>query len=239
MSAFLLLLAAVAAVAATRSPLHLETPETKLQCFHPGDQADMQWAVFGAPWIRCISGLEPSRTYEIKISIPASTPARLRLAMKQSWRNPLPLDDAARAVTATSEDRSLEEAVFAFDEKITFRTDAFGRIAPRGAAEPLSPSPSATEHAGALIAFELLADPQSVAHSAVRQGVHFNLVVDWVAFGLIPHRAFHLAPALVITIAAIATLTVWLNRKLAHIFPMVDERLSQAVALSSDRPKAE
>jgi hypothetical protein len=159
--------------------------------------------------------------------------------MKQSWQNSLPPDDATRAVSTTSDDRSLEEAVFAFDEKITFRTDAFGRIALRGAAGPLPPSPSWTEHAGALIAFELLADPQSVAHSAVRQGVHFNLVVDWVAFGLIPHRAFHLAPALVITITAIATLTVWLNRKLAQMFQVVDGSSSEAVALSSDRPKAD
>jgi hypothetical protein len=159
--------------------------------------------------------------------------------MKQSWPNPLPLDDAVRAAITVADNRSLEEAVFAFDEKITFRTDAFGRIALRSAAEPLPRSPSAVEHAGALIAFELLADPQSVAHSAVRQGVHFNLVVDWVAFGLIPHRAFHLAPALLITITMIATLTVCLNRKLSHMFPMVDESSPRTAALGSGRPKAE
>lgn len=176
---------------------------------------------FASPRLYCVDldalRGESGGTFEIKVSVPASTPCRLRLAMRESFALALETSDAPGLPDPAT---SLESS-FAFDEKITFKVHPNGRVVRRsGSHSAQNPSGSfpATETPATALWFEIAADPQSVAHSLQRTGVTLNLVMDRVAFGLLPHRAFHLAPAALITIAFTGAVSWALLRLAAPLF---------------------
>lgn len=173
-------------------------------CLVPSNHRNMQEVSFTSPRHYCVDlatlRAEGGGTFEIKVSVPASTPCRLRLAMRESFE---PVGE--RSDTATFPDAATAlEASFAFDEKITFKVNPNGRVVRRSDLDSASGSSAGfpvSERPASALWFEIAADPQSVAHSLQRTGVTLNIVMDRVAFGLLPHRAFHLAPAALITIA--------------------------------------
>lgn len=193
------------AVALFNTPaLTFDTNDPRPSCLVPSQHRNFQVVSFSSPRLYCVDlgalRAEGGGTFEIKVSVPASTPCRLRLAMRESFE---PAVDTSDALGLPDPTTALESS-FAFDEKITFKVYPNGRVVRRSSSAPLqnqSGSFPATETPAAALWFEIAADPQSVAHSLQRTGVTLNLVMDRVAFGLLPHRAFHLAPAALITIA--------------------------------------
>jgi len=162
-------------------------------CLAPGSERLAQYVSYGVPLSYCLepAAFGPSTAFEVKLSVPASQPTRLTLALVSA--------DGSGALEVQ-------------DEKVSFHTDSAGRIVlPSTAAGKASSGVPSGD-----VLFRVSAAAQSVAHGVHRAGAAFNMNVDTVHLGFIPSRALHLIPGaiavVVVGAVAVRVLHQWLSR---------------------------
>ena len=181
-------------------------------CIRPGEERRAQFISFAVPVSYCFRDLQPSTTYEVRLSWPASQPTNFtfELIYGEAPRSYLP-----GRVSEPQTDADEVGAPGASDvgsikvtgsERITFQTDGDGRA--------LLPSLQRPERQVSIAANRLniyvsAIDPSiSRPGSVVRTGTAFNIRLEPLITGLLPQRSLGLVPLLLVS----AALALWLPK---------------------------